>query len=528
VNSFTQSVSLAILLAMAPSVLADQSYTFPAHKDISLNNYDETGFKAGEMPLKFSSKDQITVGATIMVNDRYQRVWKKNAEGYEHYSSLARLDRIKILDLNTEDENDYIQVEVEASSDRKLVGEILYTRIQGLSEYQDYKDIDADVYIIQNVATEKLRVYQRICKDMSCTPKMIFETDMVVGLKKGDDDFKYNTHVGSYRIFEWEKFYQDRGTGGHYPSWFDASYPEQPTAEDNWSSWFDSDVMPWEFCKGSGDDQKCSHKGMMRGAFGWYTALVEPHYGTGQWTHGTIGWGQSSADMVSRAKGEDALGVIANMFTSLRSSGCSRLSNPAVAFLRHLVPVGTPLIKIYALESYQDQESMERNYPQGQTAVWNYLLTKDGVRKTNEAATTAHKNYVEKAGLATLDNILEEGLFEFNTSPSVIQYQHKPKKNARGYRRSMRCVEDTVDNYTEDGEFINRKDRSKVDPSTHKAIKSRKCNVYKIPTKAFKGRFYVDTGLVEGYAHPEAEGIIRGGFRSERWPSFMNATNYKK
>lgn len=527
-KTLTKSVSIAALMALAPSVLASQPYSFPAHKDVSINNYDQTGFKAGKRPLRFSSKDQITVGTTIMANDRYQRVWKKSGDSYDYYSSIARLDRIKVIDLNTQDDNEYIKVEIESSADRRLVGKVLYTRIQGLSEYQDYKDNDADVYIVQNVATEKLRVYQRICKDMSCPPKMIFETDMVVGLKKNDDDFKYNTHVGSYRIFEWEKFYQDKGSGGHYPSWFDPSFPAQPTADDGWGSWFDSDVMPWEFCEGSGDSEKCSHKGMMRGAFGWYTALVEPHYGTGQWTHGTIGWGQSSADMISRAKGEDALGVIANMFTSLRSSGCSRLSNPAVAFLRHLVPVGTPLIKIYALESYQDQGSMERNYFQGQTSIWSYLLTKDGVRETHEAATTAHRNYVERAGLATFDNILEEGFFEFNVTPSVIQFQNKPKRSGDGYRRSMGCVEDTVDNYAKDGELVDRRDRTKVDPSTHKEIKSKQCNVYKVPVDAFKGRFYVDTGLVEGYDHPQAEGVIRGGFRSEKWPSFMNAGNYKK
>lgn len=520
----TQHVAAALTLLTLVSAQAKKPYDFPIHKDVSQNNYNNTGFREGAQPLRFSSKSQITVGSTIMAHDRYHRIFKKVGNDYQYVTMIARLDRVKVLDLNGGDDNDYIKVEIESSVDRRLVGKEYYTRIVGLSEYEDYKNFDADVYMVQNIATEKLRVYQRICKDNSCPPKMIFETDFVSGEKKGDPDFKKNTHVGNYRIYEWEKFYQDRGWGGHYPSWFDPSFPAQPGPEDSWSAWFDDEVMPWEFCETVNGSEKCSKKGMMRGAFGWYTALVEPHYGTGQWTHGTIGWAESSIENIYRAKGEDTLGAIANLFTSLRSSGCSRVSNPSVAFLRHILPVGTPLIKIYALEAYQDQESMERNYRVGEKSDWEFILTKDGVREVGEKATNAHKNYVQRMGLDTPDNIIEEGTYEFNAFPSIVQYQYKPLKRG-GYSRWRKgCVEDAVDNYAKPGQEID--DNSLYDIDSEDKINSRQCNVYKIPAEAFKGRFYVDTGLIEGYEHPKADGVITGGFRSQKWPSFFEAKNY--
>jgi hypothetical protein len=519
------TISLCLGVAGLTQVSANVPYSFPAHKDVSLNNYDNTGFSVGKEAFRFSTKSEITVGSTIMAHDRYQRIFNKVGNDYKYHTMIARLDRIEVLSLNKSDDNPYILVKVVSSVDRRLVGKEFYTQVEGLSEYEDYKDFDADVYMVQNIATEKLRVYQRVCKDNSCPPKMIFETDFVSGEKKGDDDFKKNTHVGNYRIFEWEKFYQDQGTGGHYPSWFDPSFPEAPSIEDSWSAWFDKDIMPWEFCETKDGKEKCSHKGMMRGAFGWFTALVEPHYGTGQWTHGTIGWAESSIENIYRAKGEDTLGALANIFSSLRSSGCSRVSNPSVAFLRHILPVGTPLIKIYALEAYQDQASMESNYEVGATSTWDFMLTKDGVRKTGLKATSAHRNYVERAGLNTFDNILEEGTYEFRTYPTVVQYQYKPRSSGEGYRRSKGCVEDTVDNYPNATQIADG--RSVYDIDNEKDINKKQCNVYKIPSEAFQGRFYVDTGLVEGYDHPQAKGVIRGGFRSQKYPDFFALKNYK-
>ncbi len=519
----TKHVAAALTLFTLASAQARTAYDFPAHKDVSENNYSNHGFREAPQPMRFTSKSQIPLNETIMPHDRYHRIFNKVGDEYKYVTMIARLDRIKAIDLNGGDDNEYIKVKIESSVDSSLNGRTFYTRIHGLSTYGDFKEFDADVYMVQNIATEKLRVYQRICKDNSCPPKMIFETDFVSGEKKGDPEFKKNTHVGNYRIFEWEKFYQDRGWGGHYPSWYDPNFPEQPGPDDKWNDWFDEEVMPWEFCESDG---KCSKKGMMRGAFGWYTALVEPHYGTGQWTHGTIGWGEDSMENIYRAKGETAGGFLANLITSLRSSGCSRVSNPSVAFLRHLLPPGTPLIKIYALEAYQDQASMERNYRVGEKSTWEYILTKDGVREVGKLATNAEKNYVQERGLDTPDNVLMEGVYEFNTFPSIVQHQPKPLK--RGGYSSWRegCVEDAVDNYTKPGQKEDKK-AGFIDIERQDKIRSKKCNVYEIPGELFKGRFYVDTGLIDGYEHPtQAPQVIKGGFRSQKWPEFFEAKNY--
>lgn len=524
-----KKLTLTMCLGLTASAMAYQPYSYPAHKDVSLNNYGDTGFAKGKRPFRFESKSQIKVGSTIMPDDRYHRIFSKSGDNYNYITSIARLDRLEVLDLNGDDSNPYIKVKILGSTNSSLNGRIVYTRVGGLSEYEDYKNFDADVYMVQNIATEKLRVYQRVCKDNSCPPKMIFETDFVAGLKDKDNDDKKHTDVGNYRIYEWQKFYQDRGSGGHYPSWYDPKFPELPEKDDSWRAWFDKDIMPWEFCEGSGDDRKCSHKGMMRGAFGWYTALVEPHYGTGEWTHGTIGWAESSERNILVAKGETLGGAIGNFFSSLRSSGCSRVSNPAIAFLQHMLPVGTPLIKIYALESYQDQASMEKNYTVGATSTWDFTLTKDGVRGTHDEAISAHRNYVELKGYAVGDNILEEGTFEFKTYPTVVQYQHKPKKSGEGYRRSKDCIEDTVDNYPRPGQEIDKDDRSIYDIDNEDKIKDdrrAKCNLYDLDGKKFKGRFFVDTGLIEGYSHPLNNRIQRGGFRSQLFPEFFELKNY--
>ena len=519
-----------ISLTLSANASAGLSYDYPDHTRISKNNYDDLPFSKGELPKTFQSKSELYKGKEIMVLDRYHRLFSEPDKS-KYKTSLARLDRLQVLDLNGDDSNPFIKIKVLSSTDTRLVGEVLYTRINGLSEYEDFKDFDADVYMVQNVATEKLRVYRRLCKDGSCPPKMIFETEFVAGQKRGDIKNKFNTHVGNYRLYEWVKFYQDRGTGGHYPSWYDPSFPEQPGPNESWAKWFQGKVMPWEFCETRNGKRKCSKKGMMRGAFGWYTALMEPHYSSGQWTHGTIGWAESSLKMIKRAKGEDFLGSLAKIFTSLRSSGCSRVSNPSIAFLKHLLPIGTPVFKIYALEAYQDQESMERNYNVGKTSLWDFTLTKDGVRESNESATTAHRNYVELN--PTLNNpkmILEKGTYEFDIYPKVVQFQYKPKSRNR-YKITKGCIEDTTDNYTFDGDTSS--DRSMIAIHKQKRISKRPCNVYNIRANAFKGKFYVDTGLIDGYEHPvhiNDKGynvVIRGGFRSQFFPKFFNVKSYR-
>lgn len=499
-------------------VMAAKPYSLPQVKDISVNNFNEVSFNEGSAYKMINNKSDVSIDEIIMVKDRYQTTYTQDENGkLVKGRSLGRLDRIQILDNTDAVPAGKLKVKVIQSADYIMKNKIVLVNLQGLSHYEDFRDIDADIYMVQNIATEKLRVYQRVCKDNSCPPKIILETDFVAGMKKGDPDFTKNTRVGNFRIVEWHKFYQDRN-GGHYPSWFDPSSPAVPDPEESWSKWFKKDVMPWESCH---TDEKgkshCSAKGMMRGAFGWYTALVEPN-ANDQWTHGTIGWGDSSVENIKRAKGEDILGKLASTFTSLRSSGCSRVSNKTIAFLRHLLPVGTPVIKIYALEKYQDEASMKQTYEKDKKYTWEYALTKDGVRGINDAATSAHKNFVSSRTDIGEDEILEEGVYEFTNYPKVVQV-----KNAR----SGMCKESDEDILITSE--LERTDKKQVLISEMKNLREKECNLYKIPSEKFQGVFYVDTGLVDGYKHPEAadHGVLKGGFKSQFLPEFMDVKKYK-
>lgn len=528
------TLSLCVGAAALGSAQARVPYTYPAHQDISQNNYDMSEINKGIMPKKFESKSEISVGQEIMVFDRYHGVYDSNG-GRIGGMSMARLDRLQVVDLNGPDDKK-IKVKLLSGSDGRMVNKTYYVNVVGLSEYQDFKDFDADIYMIQNIATEKLRVYQRLCKDNSCPPKMIFETDFVSGMKKGDKNHSYNTHVGNYRVFEWIKFYQDYAK--HYPSWYDPNYPRTPGPNDSWSDWFDKDVMPGEHIECSENSfgrETCDKAGSMRGAFGWYTALVEPHYGSGQWTHGTIGWGDSSKDMISRARGEDFLGSIASIFTSLRSSGCSRVANPDVAFLRHILPPGTPVIKIYAHEAYQDQNSVSRNYRNGSTPTWQYILTTDGVRAAGEEAVSADRNYVEENNILTNGNVITSGYNTIKSYPSVVQIQYVLEKDNEGReKKKLECVEDNVDNTPKMGQRAPRNSMvfepigEKIGGFLGKAVTNRnRCDVYKIDNKTMKGKYYVDTGLLDGYSHPVGNPEVkRGGFRSQDFPDFVLFSNY--
>ncbi|MFN7453366.1 MAG: hypothetical protein ACK5RO_01770, partial [Pseudobdellovibrionaceae bacterium] len=70
------------------------------------------------------------------------------------------------------------------------------------------------------------------------------------------------------------------------------------------------------------------------------------------------------------------------MFGNPRSSGCTRLENRAVALTRHLLPVGTEVIRVYAMEGLRDT-SLSRYSLQREKRPWEFILTKEGVRQSN-------------------------------------------------------------------------------------------------------------------------------------------------
>ncbi len=272
-------------------------------------------------------------------------------------------------------------------------------------------------FIVQNVATEKTRVYLKCEEDSNhnCLPgtknTMVFETEMVVG---GKD---MRTNVGVQNIEYWTKF---KDTPGVYPSWYDPTYPPVPNPGKGFKRWFDADVMP--------DGKKSASNGgkKMRGAFGWYTTKMTPS-DSGQWMHGTVGWGSDEDKFINFAHGGGLAGTIANIFADMRSHGCTRHENRAIAYLQSFLPAGTALIKIYAKEELKDA-SLARYESLPATKTWNYILTKEDVREINPKSSTAEE--VQTRGVSE-DMILERGSYTVNMRPQVQNITGKGAKSGR-------------------------------------------------------------------------------------------------
>lgn len=265
-------------------------------------------------------------------------------------------------------------------------------------------------FIIQNIATERTRVYEK-CEEDAATKtcingsknRMIYETEMVVG---GAD---MATDVGVQTIAHWVKFYQD--LKGTYPSWYDPSYPPTPTG--GFKKWLKSSAMP-------------NKNGEMRGAFGWYAAIMDPS-STGQWIHGTIGWGEDGDHFIKVAHGKGMVGFFGKLFSDMRSHGCTRHENRAVAYLQSLVPPGSALIKIYAKEGLADA-SLSRYKAYKSPYIWNYILTKEDVRVKNPKSSTASE--VEARGVPE-NMILDEGTYSVDRYPDVQVINGKGAKSGK-------------------------------------------------------------------------------------------------
>lgn len=308
-----------------------------------------------------------------------------------------------------------------------------------LPEYTTEFEASKKYFIVQNVATEKTRVYEKcdFKADPKCSHKLIYEETNVVG---GDD---MRSDLGVQQIQAWVKFYQDNE--GRYPSWYDPSFPPTPTG--GFLSWTKKKAMP-------------NGKGEMRGAFGWYAGLVSPTK-SGQWMHGTLGWGSDGSSYIDRAHNN-----ILKWFKDIRSHGCTRHPNPSIAYLAHKLPVGTTLIKVYAKEALQDS-TLATYESQKNPLAFNYILTKEGVRKSDAPSieSSAVMERVQK-GLITQDQFIEKGTYMIDQYPTVqgIDTSRGPKSGKSG-------------------------------------------DAYKIKGENMIGTYYIDSGRFEGYAHPKAMDI---------------------
>jgi len=418
------------------------------------------------MSYAVASKGEVEVGSVYYSTTNGLSVRNGASSSSTRKGSLSRNDRVRVVGLGVEG-SDYVQIEVVKTWNQILTSEKYFVSYKYLAAKRiDYKDYDSKYFVIQNLATERMRVYEKSCEENNvCYNKLVMEAEIAIG----EDKKETQTYVGSYRVTDWIKFYQDGAR--HYPSWYDPNFPETPDPGSSFSRWFKKKYMPKVSVTNPKTGKTKRKKiGSMRGAFGWYTAKVGPnHYS--QWTHGTIGWGEDKDKFIKKTKS-----WLANVFANPRSSGCSRNNNEAIAYLRQLIDVGTPIIKIYAKEALLDQDRVRYNE---KSKDWEYILTKNGVRRDGQKS---DKYEVLAAGTPS-DEFLEEGVYSVDTYPNVVYYT--PASELSGQKRKVG-------------------DRG---------------NTYAVKNKNMKGLFYVDAGLISAdYAHPGKIG--KGGFRSELAPEY--------
>lgn len=456
-----------VLLAIAVVSLATAcSKTESTSSDIAAPN---TGYEVTENQVGIVPQSEVKVAKRFYISAESIRV-RSTPDTKTGDNIIGRLyvnDQVEIVDATPVGKDALVKVKIISGTSSISSDQDLYVS----SKYFNAQPIDVDpvatslqapatntpnvsgqrparsnrLFVVTNVATEKLRVYERCLPEEGCVNRMIFETDVV----NGEDEDGTRTNVGFYQVERWVKFYETYNEGEKtYPAWYKPGYPPVP-APGNRRAWFAPEYMP-------------NGVGSMRGAFGWYTMFIGPE-ADGQWTHGTAGWGKDKKNFILFK--ESGLGKFVNIFSSIRSHGCTRVDNESIAYLRSLVPVGTPLIKIYAREAYRDpSRSM---YPKN-AGRWEYILTKQGHQRAN------NHQLADRATVLSQDTPqsewLDQGVYEVDQMPDV----------AGG-------------------------------------------DLYKLGDSAFQGHFVVDEGTVVNYRHPSKIG--RGGHPDRLVPPYMVSTN---
>lgn len=298
----------------------------------------------------------------------------------------------------------FVEIKIIKSYARLKTSQSYFTSKNYLSsqrlEVESKSTGEAEFFMIQNVATEIIRVYKKECNQSKCNNKMVLEAEMVAG----EDDSSTRTIVGNFHITSWHKFYQDGA--GSYPSWYHPNYPMPPEPDSSVLSWANKKVLPY---KGAS----------VRGAFGWYTAKVGPN-SSYQWTHGTLGWGSDKKKYIHVTRG-----LFANLFSDPRSHGCSRTDNETIAYIRELLPKGSRLIKVYAQEAYLDRDRREYK---NKKSDWNYILTKNGAQKDGQRA---DRNLVLKQNTPQ-SQWLEEGTYTIDQHPDAEWFVPESKNAKAG------------------------------------------------------------------------------------------------
>ncbi len=318
------------------------------------------------------------------------------------------------------------------------------------------------VFVVQNIATEKTRVYRRCITAPSCPHELIFETDTLVGQSttQQKDSNVFATRLGHFKITKWIKFYEDKDK--KFPAWYKSDYPLVPKGTSP-KEWLGSKYLP--------EPQVNS----FRGAYGWFTAQLGPNSNE-QSIHGTYGWGEDKDTMLSYFR---------NPFVSFiddpMAKGETRMENQAVAYLRHLVDVGTDVYRVYALEGYADSGLVRYATQKDQKMAWDWVLTLKDAQKesgTIDRGIQTKKNYI-------YSETLEEGRFYVDRYPTGLGYSTAFLGLGAGAGTTG--------------------------------------NTYQINRKQFSGVFLVDEGRFVDYEHPKSDLLPLGGYPQWELPAHLVA-----
>lgn len=445
----------------------------------------------------------LSLGVTLLVSFQANALEKRNlVEGEKYYitgsgvnvrssesttaknvvGKLFQNDQILLVS-RLGDSTPLVMIKVLRSSSIEPSDEKLYVSKDFLSLKEQVAE-RGKYFVIQNIATEKTRVYERCVTAPGCPHKMIFETDMIVGRPEiGTDNnpHAFKTRVGHAKITEWVKFYSD--VKGHYPPWYTAGQK--------------LDSIPQPLIRGmsnitaarSWTTRDSKGNSTVYGAFGWYAAKVQPAESMDyQWIHGTIGWGKDQDRTIQLTRG-----FLMNMLSNPGSSGCTRVENQAIAYLRHILPVGTDIYRVYAKETTAEPYSRNAPLPRYRDAyskkgMWSWILLTDGANKTNGLTSDAAEIYRNNIRFAPGVNMIERGFYYLDQHPDPMS----------------------------------------LDPS-QSASSGLSGDRYEIGEKNFRGYFLVDEGRFVNYRHPDyrATGgrVIVGGLPEFRTsvPEFLAA-----
>lgn len=406
----------------------------------------------------------ITPGIeAFVVPDRLRGRDKPDQSGDEASCVLESNDQVRLVNNSLspagEDEESLVLVEVLETQQESCRRQRVYVPIRYLAHQPVLKtgtQLAADRYfMIQNLATEKVRVYARADRRGEAH-RLVFEADMIAG--ENDPARTRRSAVGSYRIESWHKFYED--TQSLFTPWYEPGAPALPLPGASLAEWAKADYLPI---------RNGRRTGLLRGAFGWYTAKISPN-AFAQWTHGTLGWGQDGDRFITVSRDE-----LTNHYSDPRSFGCTRLENAAIALTQDLMPVGSRIIKIYAREDLADAE-LKSYAQQAPTANWDWVLSRDGVQSTNPTSSALAAQTLRGV---KAEDVLERGRYTMDARPDAV----------------------TI-----------REGRAGIDQTG---------NLYEIPQDDFRGVFLVDEGRLVNYAHPRE--LRRGGHSDQVLPSFVKA-----